>query len=84
MIEEEFDLKHLDIITRELEKRLNGYSKRVWGDDGPTEYIFEDWYDPEWKQPIYLFTLVVSILPDKERVKLAIVKTQREERRWDE
>ena len=38
MIEEEFDLKHLDIINRYLEKRMSGFSKREWSDEGPVEF----------------------------------------------
>jgi hypothetical protein len=46
MYEEEFEAKHMDIITQHLDKHLGGFPKRVWGDNGTIEYIFEGWYHP--------------------------------------
>ena len=82
MIEEEFDLKHLDKITLYLDKHLSDFPKRVLSDDDSVEYIFEDFHkagpgpDPlKVAQSFRLIILNLSAMLDEERVKLTIIPT---------
>jgi len=87
MIEEEFDLKHLNRITQYIDKHLTGYPKRTLGDDGSFEYFFEDHYvagpghvpSPLNKsvETFGLIFLCLSIIPEKEQVRLRIIPEPR-------